>query len=147
MQGEIAMDASKVLKDHKIKITRPRVKILEILSLENQGIDAEFIYKKCQHTDELVNLSTVYRTLELFEEKNLIEKYDLGEKKYNFSLIRHEHHHTVECNSCHKVIDLDCPMKQIEDLVSKETGFYLTEHRLELKGICKDCLEQGKKEQ
>ena len=141
----MVMDTLKVLKEHNIKITKPRMKILGILSDAYQGIDADFIYKKCLAAKELVNLSTVYRTLELFEEKNLIIKYDLGEKRYNFSLIRHEHHHTVECNSCHKILDLDCPMKQIDDLVSKETGFYLTEHRLELRGICKECLALEKK--
>ena len=136
------MNATQTLKKHNIKVTRHRVAIYEILDNEFQGIDADTIYNKCLDENISVNLSTVYRTLELFEEKNLIEKYDLGEKKYNFSLIRHGHHHIVECDSCHKVINLDCPMKQIEDLITKETGFHLTEHHLEMKGICKDCMEE-----
>lgn len=142
MQGEIFMNTTQTLKNHSIKITKPRVAIYEILENELQGIEADYIYKKCLEQDISVNLSTVYRTLELFEEKNLIIKYDLGEKKYNFSIIRHGHHHIVECDSCHKVINLDCPMKQIEDLITKETGFHLTEHHLELKGICRECQEE-----
>lgn len=140
LRREKDMNTTQTLKNHHIKVTKPRVAIYEILENELQGIEADYIYKKCLDEGISINLSTVYRTLELLEEKNLIEKYDLGEKKYNFSLIRHGHHHIVECDSCHKVINLDCPMKQIEDLITKETGFHLTEHHLELKGICRDCM-------
>ncbi|MBP9920937.1 Fur family transcriptional regulator [Proteiniclasticum ruminis] len=138
------MNTIEILKKHSIKVTKPRMAIYELLEKEHTGIGADYIYSTLLKENHSINLSTVYRTLELFEEKNLIQKYDLGEKKYNFSLIRHGHHHIVECDSCHKVINLDCPMKQIEDLITKETGFHLTEHHLELKGICKDCLEKKK---
>ena len=138
------MNTIEILKKHSIKVTKPRMAIYELLEKEHTGIGAYYIYSTLLKENHSINLSTVYRTLELFEEKNLIQKYDLGEKKYNFSLIRHGHHHIVECDSCHKVINLDCPMKQIEDLITKETGFHLTEHHLELKGICKDCLEKKK---
>lgn len=144
IQGEIFMKTTQTLKKHNIKITKPRVAIYEILDNELQGIEADYIYNKCLEENISLNLSTVYRTLDLFEEKNLIEKYDLGEKKYNYSLIRHGHHHIVECDSCHKVINLDCPMKQIEDLITKETGFHLTEHHLEMKGICRECMAKQK---
>lgn len=139
------MNTIEILKKHNIKVTKPRVAIYELLEKEHNGIEADYIYSTLLKESLSINLSTVYRTLELFEEKSLIQKYDLGEKKYNFSLIRHGHHHIVECDSCHKVINLDCPMKQIEDLITKETGFHLTEHHLELKGICRDCLEKEKK--
>lgn len=144
MKERFLMNTIEILKKHAIKVTKPRVAIYELLEKEHTGIGADYIYSTLLKENLSINLSTVYRTLELFEEKNLIQKYDLGEKKYNFSLIRHGHHHIVECDSCHKVINLDCPMKQIEDLITKETGFHLTEHHLELKGICKDCLEKEK---
>lgn len=144
IQGAIFMNTTQTLKKHSIKITKPRVAIYEILDQELQGIEADYIYNRCLEENISLNLSTVYRTLDLFEEKNLIEKYDLGEKKYNYSLIRHGHHHIVECDRCHKVINLDCPMKQIEDLITKETGFHLTEHHLEMKGICRECMEKQK---
>lgn len=144
MKERFLMNTTEILKKHSIKVTKPRMAIYELLEKEHTGIGADYIYSTLQKENLSINLSTVYRTLELFEEKNLIQKYDLGEKKYNFSLIRHGHHHIVECDSCHKVINLDCPMKQIEDLITKETGFHLTEHHLELKGICKDCLEKKK---
>ncbi len=133
------MNTKETLKRHHIKITKPRLAIYEILQEESHGIDADDVYQKCKDRELSLNLSTVYRTLDLFEEKSLLIKYDLGEKKYHYSLVRHGHHHIVECENCHKVINLDCPMKQIEDLITKETGFKLTEHHLEFKGICKDC--------
>ncbi len=133
------MNTKETLKRYQIKITKPRLAIYEILQEESHGIDADVVYQKCLDRGLSLNLSTVYRTLDVLEAKNLLIKYDLGESKYHFSLVRHGHHHIVECEKCHKVINLDCPMKQIEDLITKDTGFKLTEHHLEFKGICKDC--------
>jgi Fe2+ or Zn2+ uptake regulation protein len=145
-QRKTDMDSDKVLRDHSIKVTRPRVAIYDILVSLEKGVDAEGIYSMCTEMGLFVNLSTVYRTLELFEEKGLISKYDLGEKKYNYSLKKGSHIHTLECSSCHRLLDLECPMKQIEEMVSRETGFHLTEHRLELKGICSECMAKGRKD-
>lgn len=140
------MDTQSVLRRHDIKITKPRVLIYEILLREQSGVDADYIFRKCEERGVFVNLSTVYRTLDLFEAKGMLDKYDLGEKKYNYSVVRHEHSHQVECKLCHKVLDLDCPMRQIEEMLAREAGFYLTDHHLELKGICKECMElQGER--
>lgn len=136
------MNTSDKLRNLDIKVTKPRITIYDILQKEDKGLNAEDIYNLCKKEDLYINLSTVYRTLDLFENKNIIRKYDLGDNKYNYSFNQDDHHHTLECESCLKKLDLDCPMQQIEDLISKDTGFKLTDHKLELKGICRECLEK-----
>ncbi|WP_027632278.1 Fur family transcriptional regulator [Clostridium hydrogeniformans] len=133
------MKVIEILGKHNIKMTKARVNIYNIIGEEDKAINAEEIYKKCLDQGLNINLSTVYRTLELFEEKGLIEKFDLGTGYYNFSLKKHDHKHLLECSLCHKEIELTCPMKQIEELVRNTTGFVLVEHELKMKGLCKDC--------
>lgn len=138
------MNASDKLRNLDIKVTKPRITIYDILRKENKGLSAEEIFNLCKKEDLYINLSTVYRTLDLFESKNIVRKYDLGDNKYSYSFNEDDHHHILECEYCHKKIDLDCPMRQIEDIISNDTGFKLTEHKLELKGICKECLKKEK---
>lgn len=133
------MDIKELLRSHGLKVTKPRAAILKILSEASHGLDAESIREEAEHKDLFINLSTVYRTLDLLEEINVVDKFDLGDNKNSFLLKKDHHMHSVTCEVCHKEVDLDCPMSKIEELISRETGFSIMEHHLELKGICKDC--------
>lgn len=142
------MNIRELLKQHDLKVTKPRKAILEILSLSEHGLDAETIREEVKRRDLYINLSTVYRTLDLLESINVLDKYDLGDNKNNYVLKRDQHIHTMTCEMCDKTVDLDCPMVKIEELISRETGFSIKEHHLELKGICAECskLKQAQKD-
>ncbi len=133
------MNVNELLKDKGIKITKARVVIYNIISDSDNGISADYIFNKCIEQGLNINLSTVYRNLDMFEEKAIVEKFDLGEGKYNYVLKKHSHKHILECSLCHKEIELQCPMQQIEELVKSKTGFTLIEHELIMKGICDEC--------
>lgn len=138
------MDLKKILRDQGLKATKPRLAILGILEESERGMDAEEIHRLASG-EEPLNLSTVYRTLDALVERNIIEKYDLGESKYNFLFRKDRHHHFITCQQCHKTVEMDCPIAKLEELISKETGFAIVDHHLELKGFCHDCQEkQGK---
>jgi Fe2+ or Zn2+ uptake regulation protein len=136
------MDSVTILKNYGLKVTKPRAAILDILSRSDHGLDAESIRDEAELSDLFINLSTVYRTLELLGSLGVIEKFDLGEKKYNYVLRKATHIHSLTCEICNKTVDLDCPMIKIEELISKETGFSIMEHHLELKGICRECSQK-----
>lgn len=136
------MNTMEVLAKHAIKATKARISIYNMISSTSNGLSAEDLYKSCQDKGLNINLSTVYRTLEIFEAKDIIEKYDIGDGCYKFSIKNHSHKHILECSICHKEVELTCPMKQIEELVKSETGFVSVDHQLVMKGICKEC---GKK--
>jgi Fe2+ or Zn2+ uptake regulation protein len=136
------MRIGEYLNEKGIKVTKSRIAIYEILSDNDSSISADFIYDKCRNIGMDINLSTVYRTLEIFEEKDIIEKFDLGNGKYSFTIRKNKHMHKLECSKCHKQIEVPCPMQQVEELLKNQTGFVLTEHKLMLKGICEECKDK-----
>lgn len=135
------MNSVDILKTNKIKITLARKIILEMLLKENNCLSAEDLHNECIKEDSNINISTVYRTLELFEEKELVDKVNLGNGKYSYSFKHGSHKHILECSLCHKEIEVDCPMKQIEEILKNKTGFTMTEHQLYIKGVCDKCKE------
>ena len=128
-----------VLRQNKIKVTKARLAILDIIMKSESSISADQIFNSCIHLGEDINLSTVYRTLDLFEEKSLIEKFDLGEGRYTYCIKKNSHMHVLRCSICDKEIEVPCPMHQVEEMVKNKTGFTLTEHQLVLKGYCEEC--------
>jgi Fur family transcriptional regulator, ferric uptake regulator len=138
------MSGSSLLKSYNIKNTKGRIAILEILEKSTGSLDAEEIYRICSEKNIIVDLSTVYRTLDLFDSKGIVEKFDLGNSKYSYVLKREAHKHLLQCKLCRKEIEIDCPMKQIEELIKSRTGFSSIEHELKIEGICEDCKSRKK---
>ena len=135
----ISLDSITILKENKLKVTKGRIDILEVIINNNCGITAEYIYDKCKDKGNNINLSTVYRTLEILQEKQIINKFDLGCGKYNYVLKENIHKHILQCNLCHKEVEIDCPMIQIELMIKNKTGFIPIEHELKIKGVCEQC--------
>lgn len=133
------METKDLLKEKGIKITRGRIVIYNIIKSSDRSLTADNIYEKCKEVGDNLNLSTIYRTLEMFDDKKIIEKFNLGDGRYSFSIKQHEHKHILECSICHKEIEVPCPMRPIMEIVKNETGFVLTDHELVLKGICEKC--------
>jgi Fe2+/Zn2+ uptake regulation proteins len=133
------MEPKEILKNKGIKITKGRTEILSILKNSENSLSAEKIYQIYKSNNININLSTVYRTLELFEEKEIIEKITLNDGVFSYKLKGKTHRHHLECDICHKEVEIPCPMLQIQELVQNATGFTLTDHDLVMKGVCKDC--------
>lgn len=133
------MDAHVILKEHNIKNTVNRRYILEVLLNSDDAITVENIHEKVIALGTFVNLSTVYRALELFNECNIVEKYDLNNGRYSYKLRSNGHVHTIKCDKCESEITVDCPMNQIEELIKNKTGFTITNHEIYLKGLCNKC--------
>jgi len=133
------MESEKFLRNFDIKITQPRISILKILESCSVAISAEKIFNTCKDSGVKLNLSTVYRTLDILESKGIIEKFDLGNSKYSYILKREEHKHLLQCKLCHKEIEIECPMQQVEELIKNKTGFSSIEHQLKIEGICEEC--------
>lgn len=138
------MDYEAFLKQRKIKVTPARVIILKIIDNSSQAISADNIYDKCKENGHNVNLSTVYRSLDLFEQKNIIEKFSLGDGKYNYKFKENNHKHVIECSFCHKEVEIDCPMLPVEEMIKSKTGFVLIEHELKMRAVCEECMKHSK---
>ena len=127
-----------------IKVTKQRIAVIEILEKATRPITAEEIYDLVEEK-EILNYSTVYRTLNTLSEKGaLIKTGEPGGKMY-FQLKGHHHSHELECLLCHKHIQVDaCPVEAFSRAVSKENGFVVMEHSLQIKGFCAECAEKNK---
>lgn len=136
------MGTEKDLKELGIKITKPRLMILDVLSNADSAIDAEKISSECKKRNFQVDYSTIYRNLELFENAEIVDKFDLGTGKYSYIIKKDAHKHFLQCRLCHKEIEIDCPMQQIEELIKNKTGYSSIEHQLKIQGVCEECKDK-----
>lgn len=141
------MDVIQCLKENNLKATKSRIKIMSIIYQSEQCLSAMDIYNKLDIESIDIDLSTVYRTLETFYNHEIVDKFDLGEGKYNYKLKEKGHKHLIECEICHKHVEIDCPMQQVQEYVKAKTGLTLLDSCVNLnRGICKDCSSENKKQ-
>lgn len=133
------MSFEEVLKNNNLKITKGRKTILEILTEADKSLGVEAILKECKEKGVNINLSTVYRALEIFEKKGVVDRFTVNDGIASYKLKGKEHKHMLQCSICNKRVEVPCPMKQVEEMVETETGFLLTEHNLIMKGVCEEC--------
>ena len=139
------MDVQNILKGKNMKVTKARMKILTILLNKKDGMTAEEIFDICRENQININLSTVYRTLDAFYEHEIIDKFILEDGVSSYKLHKSTHKHILECDICHKEVEVQCPIGQIEELIKRQTGFTLTEHNIEIKGVCEECKKTSQK--
>ncbi len=129
------------LAKHGIKSTHQRNLVLDLLHQMNSPASAEEIYQKAALLQPTLNLSTIYRTLELFSSKNIVTKTILSEtKKAIYELNTAGHKHYMVCVKCKALLPLEnCPCALIEEAVSSQGGFEIIGHKLEIMGYCSRC--------
>lgn len=122
-------------KKNNLKITKQRKIVIDIISSLGDNATLKNILSK---TSESIDNSTVYRIIDLFVSKNIIEK-QINYNEEIFYSIREEHGHYINCVRCHKKEKInDCPIESIEkDLEVK--GYEILNHTIQIDGICKDC--------
>ena len=128
------------LKKAGIKVTLPRIKILEILqSPDNQHISAEDVYKILLDNNEEIGLATVYRVLNQFDDAGIITRHHFEAGKSVFEVSQKKHHDHLVCLKCGKVIEFeDDVIEQRQEDIAKEHNIKLTHHSLYLYGECVD---------
>ena len=130
-----------------MKWTKQRKDIFEVLKGAKKPVSAHDIYQEILKLNEIdasnYAISTVYRSLAVFEEKGMVEKSVLlGSDTAVYELTDGHHKHYAVCLSCHKLVPLKhCPFEHVEhDHMESEDGeFVVTGHKLELYGYCKEC--------
>jgi len=129
------------LKKAGLKVTLPRVKILEML----EGADvrhhsAEDIYKALLETGEEVGLATVYRVLTQFEGAGLVTRHHFESGQAVFELNQGHHHDHLVCVKCGRVDEFyDDTIEQQQKTIAAEKGYKITDHNLIIYGTCPDC--------
>ncbi|VAW54966.1 Ferric uptake regulation protein FUR [hydrothermal vent metagenome] len=131
------------LKKAGLKITLPRMKILEFLeSSKIRHQSAEDIYRSLLDGGEEIGLATVYRVLTQFETAGLVERHHFESGQAVFELSEKGHHDHIVCVSCGKVEEFyDELIETRQREVASEKGYQVTDHSLTLYGKCPDCQE------
>ncbi|MCF2949002.1 ferric iron uptake transcriptional regulator [Paraglaciecola aquimarina] len=134
------MEHNKELKKAGLKVTLPRLKILEILQLpENQHISAEDVYKILIDQDEDIGLATVYRVLNQFDDAGILNRHHFEGGKSVFEISHKKHHDHLVCLNCGKVIEFeDEIIERRQEEVAERHNMDLIHHSLYLYGQCKE---------
>ncbi len=147
VKKKVISDVGEKLRAKEYKFTTPRKLILEVL-LENSDkhLSAEELYIIVKREAPDMGLATVYRTLELFHELDIIHAMDFGDgrKRYEFGDENGElhHHHHLICTKCGSIIEVNEDLlEELENRVSNQYEFTITNHHLKIFGICKYCLK------
>lgn len=134
---------SQDLRKAGLKVTMPRVKILEILAVAtSHHLSAEDIYKKLLESNEDIGLATVYRVLTQFEAAGLVTRHHFEGGTAVFELNRGDHHDHVVCVDCGRVEEFSDPdIEARQSDAAKRLGFAIADHSLILYGHCRrqDC--------
>ncbi|WP_298625201.1 ferric iron uptake transcriptional regulator [uncultured Legionella sp.] len=136
------MEESQQLKDAGLKITLPRLKVLQILEQSrNHHLSAEDVYKALLETGEDVGLATVYRVLTQFEAAGLVSRHNFEGGYSVFELSQGEHHDHLVCVKCGRVEEfVDEIIEQRQKAIAEAAHFKMTDHALNIYGICPQCI-------
>jgi Fur family ferric uptake transcriptional regulator len=132
---------SEDIKKAGLKVTLPRVKILEIMEKSSlRHLSAEDVYKQLLESGEEVGLATVYRVLTQFETAGLVTRHHFEGGHSVFELEHGKHHDHIVCVKCGKIEEfVDEVIEQRQRDIADKAGFEITDHCLYIYGICNDC--------
>jgi Fur family ferric uptake transcriptional regulator len=134
---------SKELRKAGLKVTLPRVKIMEVLETsKKRHLSAEDIYRKLLGAGEDIGLATVYRVLSQFEEAGIVNRNNFETDHSVFELAEDKHHDHIVCLDCGRVEEfLDETIESRQESVAERRGFDIADHSLTLYGHCRkpDC--------
>ncbi len=139
------------LKKAGLKVTSPRIKILEILkNPANQHVSAEDVYKILLEKNEEIGLATVYRVLNQFDDAGIVSRHHFEGGRSVFELSNKEHHDHLVCLTCGHVFEFeDNVIEDRQVQIAEANDIKLTNHSLYLYGECQkaDHCEHNQAEQ
>ena len=135
------MSEEQGLKDAGLKITAPRLKILQLLeSTSVRHVSAEDVYKLLLENGEEIGLATVYRVLTQFEDAGLVARHHFEGGHSVFELSPDQDHDHIVCVKCGKVEEFnDVEIERRQKMIAESLGFELTDHDLNMYGLCPLC--------
>jgi Fur family ferric uptake transcriptional regulator len=122
--------------DKGMKMTGQRRIIARVLSESTNHPDVEEVYRRAVRLDPKISIATVYRTVRLFEEANILERHDFGDGRSRYEEVTEEHHdHLIDIQSG-KVMEFRSPeIEALQRRIAEQHGYELVGHRLEWFGV------------
>lgn len=119
-----------------LRMTGQRRTIARVLSEAEDHPDVEEVYRRASTVDPRISLSTVYRTVRLFESEGILERHEFGDGRARYEPAGHGHHdHLINVKTGEVIEFRNEQIERLQESVARELGFRLIGHRLELFGV------------
>ena len=131
-----------LLKKNNLKFTIQREVILETLYNSDEHLTPEALHHLIQekYPELKTGIATVYRTLSLLEDSNVVTSLSFGAQGKKYELGAKEHHDHLICTECGKITEfVDEEIEKRQHAITKKLGFKMNDHSMQIYGICKEC--------
>ena len=118
-----------------LKLTEQRRIIVKVISDSSDHPDVESVHKRAVKIDKRIGIATVYRTIKLFEDNNLLEKHEFKGYSSRYETVRENHHHLIDIKSGKVKEFRNTLVDAMQKQVAKEMGYKLIDYRLELYAV------------
>ena len=136
------MDISSRLSESGYRLTPQRLMVVKAVEEADSHISAEEIYLQIRARYPHMNISTVYRTLELLSGLGLVTETDMGDGRVRYHSIGKGHHHHLVCQKCGEIIDVEESMlSPLWSEIGQRYGFKVNMKHLAFFGLCSKCRE------
>ena len=138
-------ELARALREAGYRVTQPRLAILQVLEDNDEGLSPEEIYRRGKAICESLGLVTVYRTLDLLTGLGIVRRVHSGQRCQSYASAGTDRHYLV-CSGCHRVTEFPCDgLETLIEGVRQRTGYTITDHLVELSGLCPACqAEEGR---
>ena len=128
----------KLCADKGLRMTEQRRVIARVLADSDDHPDVEELYRRCAGVDKNISISTVYRTVKLFEDAGILERHDFRDGRSRYEEAPESHHdHLIDIQTGSVIEFRNEDIEKLQRRVAEELGFELVDHRLELYGVPK----------
>jgi Fur family transcriptional regulator, ferric uptake regulator len=132
------------LSEKGYRLTPQRLMILSSIEGSHDHISAEEIYAEVTAKYPHVNISTVYRTLELLKRLGMVYEIDLGEGRIRYHAEESGHHHHLVCQDCGRVIDIkEASLSSLRDILLRDYSFRAELKHVAIFGLCEKCRKKS----
>ena len=120
--------------DAGLKMTEQRRVILHVLTASEDHPSVETVYQRAREIDTSISIATVYRTLHLLDEMNLVQRHDFNENYSRFEVNLEHHHHLIDLETGQVLEFQNEDLEELKIRIAEELDYELVDHRLELYG-------------
>jgi Fur family ferric uptake transcriptional regulator len=144
VNGGIDKSLEELCIERGMRMTEQRRVIARVLQQASDHPDVEELYRRASFVDPNISISTVYRTVKLFEDAGIIEKHDFRDGRARYEPIPDEHHdHLIDVKSGEVIEFRNARIEALQEEIARELGYRIVDHRLELYAVPIDDKEKN----
>jgi Fur family ferric uptake transcriptional regulator len=134
IQMAVMTKLERLCEEKGLKMTEQRRVIARVIADAEDHPDVETVYRRATAVDPRISIATVYRSLKLFEDANVLVRHDFGEGRARYEETGDHHEHLIDIESGEVIEFMHQELEALKERVARELGYELVDHRLELYG-------------